>query len=102
MQSRYLHYLQNILIFKQYLILILKSFISLITHVPFSKEIFFSIEKLFLYGKDNFADVSKNVVRYRFENNFVGPLHKIIMFRTLNLLELKLFATSLIMLEIPM
>jgi len=26
-----------------------------------------------LHGKNSFAEVSKNLVRYRFENNFVGP-----------------------------
>jgi len=26
-----------------------------------------------LYGKKNFAEVSKNLARYRSENNFVGP-----------------------------
>jgi len=33
-----------------------------------------SIETNYFYGKNDFAEVSKNLANYRFENNFVGPL----------------------------
>jgi len=28
--------------------------------------------RIFAYGKNNFVEVSKNLVRYRSENNFIG------------------------------
>jgi len=26
-----------------------------------------------IHGKNSFAEVSKNLIRYRIENNFIGP-----------------------------
>ena len=34
----------------------------------------FSINFLIMHGKNDFVQVSKNLARYRSENNFVGPL----------------------------
>jgi len=30
-------------------------------------------QSCFLYGKNGFAKASKNLARYRFENNFIEP-----------------------------
>jgi len=43
------------------------------------------IQVLYVYGKNGFAEVSENLVRYRFENNFAGI--KIIIGRSSWLLE---------------
>jgi len=29
--------------------------------------------QIYMYGKNSFAELSKNLTRYRFENNFVRP-----------------------------
>jgi len=31
------------------------------------------VQNLTAYGKNGFPEASKNLTRYRFENNFVGP-----------------------------
>jgi len=54
-----------------------------------------------IHGKNGSATVSKNLARYRSENNFVGPSKQLC--RTLKLIASmsKLFAALLIMLEQP-
>jgi len=38
------------------------------------REFFFAYKKSFIiYGKNSFPEISKNLARYKSENNFVGP-----------------------------
>jgi len=36
------------------------------------KKFLYERKKIYFYIKNGFAEVSKNLARYRFENNFVG------------------------------
>jgi len=53
----------------------------------------------FFYYINNFVKISKNLARYKFENNFVGLLENNYIRRSLVAEISKLFAASLIMLE---
>jgi len=43
------------------------------TILIYIKLIVKSFQNLSTHGKNSFVEISKNLVRYRFENNFIGP-----------------------------